>query len=129
MKRTREESGFCENASETWTSKRRCVNRTQMLLKVAVNKEQNGNLRYLLASGLLPAEQLSQTSQAASSLQEFVGEELIRGSAALNVDAEADAQERLKLLAELLGLLETGGSVGGNKVEGLQGLFVQVRGL
>jgi hypothetical protein len=100
-----------------------------MLLHVAVNKEQNGNLRYLLASGLLPAEQLSQTSQAASGLQEFVGEELIRGSAALNVDAEADAQERLKLLAELLGLLETGGSVGGNKVEGLQGLFVQVRGL
>jgi serine/threonine protein kinase len=37
---------------------------------------------------------------------EMMGEELIRGSAALNVDAEADAQERLKLLAELLGLLE-----------------------
>lgn len=58
-----------------------------------------------------------------------MGEELVGGSAAVNIDAEADAQESLELLAELLGLLETRGSVGGNKVEGLEGLFVQVGGL
>lgn len=129
-KKTREEGASCENVKGIWTSKRRRVNGTQMLLlQCVVNEEQKGNLGYLLAGSLLPAEQLSQTGQAASSLQEFVGEELVGGSAAVNIDAEADAQESLELLAELLGLLETGGSVGGNKVEGLEGLFVQVGGL
>lgn len=53
-----------------------------------------------------------------------MSKELVGRSAAVDIDAEADAQESLELLAELLGLLQTGGSVGGNKVEGLQGLFV-----
>lgn len=95
---------------------------------ICVNEEQTGNLGCQLASSLFPAEQLSQTSQTASGLQEFVGEELISGSAALDIDAKAYAQERLEFLAELLGLFETGGSVGSNKIEGLQGLFVQVGG-
>lgn len=58
-----------------------------------------------------------------------MGEELVGGSTAVNIDTEADAQESLELLAQLLGLLETGGSVGRNKVEGLERLFIQVGGL
>lgn len=56
-------------------------------------------------------------------LQEFLG-----GGAAPDVDAETHAQEGLEFLAEFLGLLETGGAVGGDQVESLEGFFVQVRG-
>lgn len=125
---TREESGSCENGMRHGDLKTRKWDPDDVAPMCVVNEEQKGNLGYLLVSSLLPAEQLSETSQAASSLQEFVGEELIGGSTAVDIDAEADAQESLELLAELLGLLETGGSVGGNEVEGLQGLFVQVGG-
>lgn len=67
-KKTREEGASCENVKGIWTSKRRRVNGTQMLLLQCVVNEEQRNLGYLLAGSLLPAEQLSQTSQAASSL-------------------------------------------------------------
>lgn len=88
------------------------------VLRVAVNE--------LLAISLLPAEQLGQASQAAAHLQELVSQELVSRGAAADIDAETDAQEGLEFLAELLGLLETRGSVGCDEVEGLEGLFVQV---
>jgi hypothetical protein len=86
------------------------------VLRVAVNE--------LLAISLLPAEQLRQASQAAAHLQELVSQELVSRGAAADIDAETDAQEGLEFLAELLGLLETRGSVGCDEVEGLEGLFV-----
>lgn len=53
-------------------------------------------------------------------------QELVRGGTAADVDAEADTEERFELLAEFLGLLQTRSAVGGNEVQCLQRLLVQI---
>jgi len=55
-------------------------------------------------------------------LKEFGG-----GSSASDIDAETDRQECLQLLAQFLGLLQAWRTVGGDQVQGLQGLLVEVR--
>ena len=58
-----------------------------------------------------------------------MGKKLGRSCAASHIDAQTHAQERLQLLAEFLGLLETRGSVRGEEVKRLERFFVQVRWL
>ena len=58
-----------------------------------------------------------------------MGKKLRRSCAASHIHAQTHAQERLKLLAEFLGLLETWGSVRGDEVKRLERFFVQVRWL
>lgn len=93
------------------------------------NKVENGWSSHLLTVGLLPTQQLSQTSEAAASLKELVRQQLISSSTAADVYAKTDAQEGLELLAQLLWLLQTRCTVGGNQVQGLEGLLVEVWGL
>lgn len=69
------------------------------------------DVELLLPIGLLPPEKFSQTGKAATSLQEFVGEEFISSSAAADVDAQTNAQESLELLAKFLRLLQAGRSI------------------
>lgn len=59
-------------------------------------------------------------------LQEVMSQQLICGGSALDVDTQAHGKEGLELFAELLGLLETRRSVGGDEIQSLQWLFVQV---
>lgn len=47
-------------------------------------------------------------------------------STRLDINAETDRQECLELLGQLVGLLETRGTVGCNKVQSLERLLVQV---
>lgn len=79
-----------------------------------------------MATTLPELEQLTEASNAAAVLQEVVSAKLLCGCTALDVDAQADAQESLQLLGQLLGLLQSGGTVGRDEVESLEGLFVQV---
>lgn len=58
-----------------------------------------------------------------------MSKKLVGRSTATDVYAETDTQEGLELLAQLLGLLQAGGTVGGNEVQRLQGLLVQIRRL
>lgn len=58
-----------------------------------------------------------------------MSEKLVGRSTATDVNAETDTQEGLEFLAQLLGLLQAGGAIGGNKVQRFQGLLVQVRRL
>lgn len=74
---------------------------------------------YLLPVVLLPAEQLRKTRQAAPRLHKFVIQKFFRRRAAADVDTETDAEERLELLAEFLGLLETRRAVGCDEVQRL----------
>lgn len=62
-------------------------------------------------------------------LQEIVLDELIRRRTALDIHAETHRQESFQLLTELLGFLQPGSTVGGDEVEGLERLLVQVRRL
>jgi len=57
-------------------------------------------------------------------LKEFGG-----GSSAADVNTETDGQESLQLLAQLLGLLQAGGAVGSDEVQGLERFLVEIRGL
>lgn len=79
-----------------------------------------------MASTLSESEKLAEAGNAAAVLQEVVPAKLFRGRTALDVDAQAHAQERLQLLGQLLGLLKSGSAVGCDQVESLEGLFVQV---
>lgn len=58
-----------------------------------------------------------------------MGQQLLRGGTAAHVDTEADAQERLELLAEFLRSLQPWSTVRGNEVQCLQWLFVEIRRL
>ena len=78
---------------------------------------------------LAESEQISQALESAAVLQEVVLKKLCGGGSATNIDAETDRQECLQLLAQLLGLLQAWSTVGGDQVQGLQGLLVEVRGL
>jgi len=59
--------------------------------------------------------------------QELMNSELLSSSTTLDVDAETDTQESLEFLRQLLRFLESRGTIGGDQVERLQRLFVQVR--
>jgi hypothetical protein len=98
-------------------------------LKEDGNKAGNGWSSHLLTVSLLPTQQLSQTGEAAASLKELVSQQLVGCSTAADVHAKTNTQEGLELLAQLLGLLQTGCTVGGNQVQGLEGLLVEVWGL
>lgn len=74
-------------------------------------------------------QQLAETGETAPMLQKLMLAELLGGGATLDIDTEADAQERLELLGQLLGLLEARGAVGGDQVQSLEGLLVEVRRL
>lgn len=74
------------------------------------------------------AQQLAETRQTAAMLQELVAAQLLGGRTALDVDAQTHGQERLELLAQLLGLLEARGAVGGDQIQRLERLLVQVGG-
>lgn len=108
----------------------------------AVERERRGRTRYavaasccrglalrLVAAVLPEVEQLAEAVEAASALEEVVAHELGRAGARLDVDAQADGQEGLELLGELVGLLEAGCAVGRDEVQSLQRLLVQVRWL
>ena len=71
-------------------------------------------------------KQLSQTGQTTSVSQELVSSKLLCSGSALDINTQADTQECLELLGQLLWLLEAWGSVCGDEVEGLQWLFVEV---
>jgi hypothetical protein len=58
-----------------------------------------------------------------------VPEQLIGASSATDINAEADGQEGLEILAELLRLLETRSSVGSNQVQRFEWLLVEIRWL
>lgn len=62
-------------------------------------------------------------------LQELMIQQLLRASTRLDVDAQAHRQERLELFAQLLGLLEARRTVGGDEVQRLERLLVEVRRL
>jgi hypothetical protein len=78
---------------------------------------------------LLEGKQVRQARQRAAVFQEVVHKQLVCRRTALDVDTQTHRQESLELLAQLVGLLEAGRSVGGNQVQRLQGLLVQVGGL
>lgn len=82
-----------------------------------------------LSAVLLPTEQLRQAREAAAQLEEIMGQQFIGGSAAAHIDTETYTQERLELLAELFWLLETRSAVGGDEVQRLERLLIEVRGL
>jgi hypothetical protein len=82
-----------------------------------------------VASVLPEVEKLGQAVEAATALQEVVAHQLTGTRARLDVDAETDGQEGLELLGQLVGLLEAGGTVGGDEVQRLQRLLVEVRRL
>jgi len=71
-------------------------------------------------------EQLRQAGQAAPALKEIVPNELRRAGSRLNIYAETDGKESLQLLGQLVGLLQAWRAVGGNEIQSLQGLLVQV---
>ncbi len=77
----------------------------------------------------LEGEELCQARERTAMLQEVVLEKLARRGTALHVDTETHGEEGLQLLAELLGFLESGGSVGGDQVQGLERLLIKVRRL
>lgn len=79
-----------------------------------------------MTAALPKPQQLAETGNTAAVLQELMPSEFLGSSARLDVDAQADAEESLELLGELLGLLEARGAVGGDEVEGLEGLLVEV---
>lgn len=55
--------------------------------------------------------------------------QFVSSGTAAHVDAQANAQEGLELLAKLLRLLQSWGAVGGNEIQRLQRLLVEVRWL
>jgi hypothetical protein len=78
-------------------------------------------------STLVPESQ--QTSQAllrTAALQEIMAHQLRRSRPTLNVNTQTDTQESLKFLGQLLRVLEGGGAVRGNQIQGLERLFVEV---
>lgn len=79
-----------------------------------------------MAAVLPEVEQLAEAVEAAPALEEVVAHELGCAGARLDVDAQADGEEGLELLGQLVGLLEAWGAVCGDEIECLQGLFVEV---
>lgn len=73
---------------------------------------------------LTESQQVGQAGKSASMLEEVMLQQLVRGSSATNVDAETDRQESLQLLAELLGLLQTGCAICCDEVKCLQRLLI-----
>lgn len=61
--------------------------------------------------------------------QELMPGQFLGGSTTLDIDTETDTEESLELLAQLLRLLQARCTIGGDKVESLQRLFVEVRWL
>lgn len=83
-----------------------------------------------LAVGLVAeAEQRREAGERAGALEEGVLEQLVGRGTALDVGTETDGEEGLEVLAERLWLLERGRAVGGNQIERLERLFVEVRRL
>lgn len=82
-----------------------------------------------MAAVLPEVQQLAETVETASALEEIMAHKLARASTTLDIDAQADGQEGLKFLGQLIGLLKAGRAVCRDKVEGLEGLFVEVRRL
>lgn len=74
-------------------------------------------------------QQLGQAGGGAASAQKFMPAQLLGRGTALDIDAQADAQKALEFLAQLLRLLEPGRAVGGDEVQRLERLLVQVRRL
>jgi hypothetical protein len=74
-------------------------------------------------------KQMSKTKQTAETKEHDSAhlEELCSRSTALDVHAQAHAQEALEVLAQSFWFLQRGRAVRGNEIEGLEGLFVQVR--
>lgn len=58
-----------------------------------------------------------------------MSQQLVSSSTASNIYAKTNAQEGLELLAQLLGLLQARCTVGGNQVESLEGLLIEIWGL
>lgn len=103
--------------------------RSSCSLEGTGNKAENRWSSHLLTVSLLPTQQLSQTGEAAASLKELVSQQLVGSSTAADVHTKTNAQEGLELLAQLLWLLQTGGTIGGNQVQSLEGLLIEVWGL
>ena len=55
-------------------------------------------------------------------------EQLVCCSAALDIDAEADAEEGFELPAEFIRVLEARGAIGGDQEKSFERLLVQIRG-
>ncbi len=78
---------------------------------------------------LAEPQQIRKAGQRAARLQKVVRQQLAGAGAALDVDAQAHGQKRLEVLGDLVGLLEARRAVGGDEVERLERLLVQVRWL
>ena len=75
-------------------------------------------------------EQVDKTSHAASAaLEEVTIQDLDGGGAILDVDSQALAEEDFELAAELVGVLESRGAVGGDQEKSFERLFIEVRRL
>lgn len=75
---------------------------------------------------LAEVEQLGQRVEAATALEEVVGKQLAGARSRLDVHTQADGEEGLELLGELVWLLEAGCTVGGDEIESLERLLVKV---
>ena len=77
-----------------------------------------------MASALPKPQQLAETGERTSMLQEFVLTQLLRRSAALDVHTQTHTQEGLEFFTKLLRLLQPWRSVRGDQVQCLERLFV-----
>lgn len=59
-------------------------------------------------------------------LQKVMIQQLLRRRATLDIHAQTHRQERLELFTQTLGLLEARRAVGGDQIQGLEGLLVEV---
>lgn len=75
------------------------------------------------------AEQRREARQRTSRLQEGMVKQLVSGSTALDVSTQTNGQEALEVLGQRLGLLKRRRAVGGDQVQRLERLFIQVRRL
>ena len=53
-------------------------------------------------------------------------QKLLRRSPTANIHAKTHAEKRLEFLAQLLGLLETRRAIGGNEIQSLERLLVEI---
>lgn len=84
----------------------------------------------LVLASATELEHVHEASEAATAAaQEVAGEYFLRGRPHGDVHGKTLTQEDLEFAADLVGILESGSTVGGDEEQRFQGLFVQVRWL
>lgn len=74
----------------------------------------------------LPSQHLCKALQTASLPQENVSQQFSRIGSAPDIYTKTDAQKRLQLLTQLVRILQSRCSVGGNEVESFKWFFVEI---